>query len=118
MNLFLKLFTFLLPWPLRRKALESWFGYKIHPTARIGLAWVFPCKLVMAAESKIDHFTVAIHLDLREMGHKAFIGRGNWITGFPTNTNSPHFKHQLERCAQLLLDESVDITKNHHLDCT
>ena len=72
----------------------------------------------MAAGCKIDHFTVAIHLDKIEMGPKATIGRGNWITGFPTNSKSSHFKHQPERRAELLLEESVDIVKNHHLDCT
>src|SRR3954467_13963313 len=118
MSALLKLFTFFLPWSLRRKALESWFGYTIHPTARIGIAWVFPRKLIMAEGAKIDHFTVAIHLDLIEMGYKSFIGRGNWITGFPTNSNSLHFKHQQDRRAELILAESVDITKNHHLDCT
>src|SRR3954454_11120603 len=117
-DMFLKLLTFLLPWSLRRIALQSWFGYKIHPTARIGFAWIFPGQLVMDAGSKIDHFTVAIHLDKIEMGYKSFIGRSNWITGFPTNSRSDHFKHQIERRAELLLDESVDITKNHHIDCT
>jgi acetyltransferase-like isoleucine patch superfamily enzyme len=118
MSVLLKLLTFLLPWPLRRKALERWFGYNIHPSARIGLAWVFPRELVMAAETKIDHFTVAIHLDRIEMGYRSFIGRSNWITGFPTRTGSLHFKHQGERRAELVLQESVDITKNHHFDCT
>lgn len=114
----LKLATFLLPWPLRRRALERWFGFTIHPTARIGLAWVFPNQLVMAEHSRIDHFTVAIHLDGIEMGAKAIIGRSNWITGFPTKNTSRHFRHQFNRRARLLLGESAAITKNHHLDCT
>lgn len=118
MSIVFKLFTCLLPWTLKRRALEHWFGYKIHPKAWIGLAWVFPRKLIMGEGSRIDHFTVAIHLDLINMGTKATIGRGNWITGFPTQTNSLHFQHQSERRAELLLGESVDITKSHHLDCT
>jgi acetyltransferase-like isoleucine patch superfamily enzyme len=117
-SMFLKLITFMLPWRLRRRALQSWFGYKIHPKAHIGFAWVFPRKLIMSADCKIDHFTVAIHIDKIEMGAKATIGRGNWITGFPTNTKSLHFKHQVERQAELLLEESADITKGHHWDCT
>jgi acetyltransferase-like isoleucine patch superfamily enzyme len=117
-GLLLKIFTFLLPWPLRRKALEYWFGYKIHPDARIGLAWIFPRKLIMEAGTRIDHFTVAVNLDMMYLGKKATIGRSNWITGFPTNTSSLHFQHQPERRAELLLGESADITKKHHLDCT
>ncbi|RDC66096.1 acyltransferase [Adhaeribacter pallidiroseus] len=116
--MFLKIISFFLPWPLRRRVLQQWFGYKIHASARIGLAWVFPRKLVMGANSRIDHFTVAIHLDQIEMAKDATIGRGNWITGFPTQSDSSHFKHQFERRAELRLGEAAAITKNHHLDCT
>jgi serine acetyltransferase len=114
----LKILICLLPWPLRRKALNRWFGYEIHPNARIGLAWIFPRKLVMKAGSHIDHFTVAIHLDRVEMGEKSTIGRGNWITGFPTNSSSEHFQHRTDRKPELQLGESAAITKYHHLDCT
>lgn len=114
----LKLLTFLLPWPLRRRALNTWFGYRIHPAARIGWAWVFPGELVMEAGARIDNFNVAIHLDKIEMGEQSSIGRKNWITGFPTNSSSKHFQHQQERKAQLVIGASSAITKNHHLDCT
>lgn len=114
----LKIFSFLLPWSLRRLALEKWFGFKIHPTAYIGLSWIFPNSLIMAAGARIDHFTVAIHLDKIEMGEKSSIGRNNWVTGFPTNTASPHFRHQAGRRAELVVRDFANITKNHHLDCT
>ena len=114
----LKVITYFLPWSLRRRALERWFGFKIHSSARIGIAWVFPRKLVMEANTKIDHFTVVINLDYIEMNVNSTIGRNNWITGFPTNTQSRHFQHQRDRQAELRLGESVDINKNHHLDCT
>ena len=116
--MFLKLFSFFLPWPLRRKALQSWFGFDIHPGAHIGLAWIFPGKLIMAEGARIDHLTVAINLDCVELGLNATIGRGNWITGFPTKTDSPHFKHQTERKAELRIGNNSAITKYHHLDCT
>lgn len=114
----LKFLTLLMPWFLRRRILESWFRYEIHPEAHIGLAWIYPRKLKMAAGARIDHFTIAIHLDLIEMHEDATIGRGNWITGFPTNSNSKHFQHQHDRQATLVLGESASVTKNHHLDCT
>jgi acetyltransferase-like isoleucine patch superfamily enzyme len=114
----LKLLTYLLPWPWRRRVLNGWFGYQIHPLARIGWAWVFPRQLVLAAGARIDHFTVAIHLDRLEMGTNAFIGRSNWITGFPTRRDSPHFQHQVGRPAELIMGEEANITKQHHLDCT
>lgn len=114
----LKIITFFLPWTLRRRALNRWFGFEIHAHARIGLAWVFPGKLIMAAGARIDHFTVAIHLDQIEMAAQSKIGRGNWITGLSTKTKSLHFQHQSGRRAELRMGESANITKNHHIDCT
>lgn len=114
----LKLFTFLFPWFLRRRLLNSFFGYKIHPKASIGLSWVFPKSLIMHEGAKIGHFNTAIHLDNIEMHANSKIGRGNWITGFPSNTNSKHFKHQPDRMSKLILGKCSAITKNHHFDCT
>jgi len=114
----LKLISTMLPWRFKRWYLNKIFKYEIHPTAKIGLAWVFPSKLIMAADTKIDHFTVAVHLDKIELKQYASIGRSNWITGFTTKSGSPHFKHQANRSATLVMGESSSITKNHHIDCT
>lgn len=116
--MFLKLLSFFLPWSVRRRALQKWFGYQIHPTAKIGLAWIFPGKLVMDADTRIDHFCVAIHLDFIHLEQGSRMGRSNWITGFPTGTASAHFRHQPDRKAALLLREYAAVTKKHHLDCT
>jgi acetyltransferase-like isoleucine patch superfamily enzyme len=116
--MFLKIISFLLPWSLRRRALNSWFGFDIHPSAKIGLAWIFPGKLKMEAGARIGHFSVAIHLDSIQMGAQSSIGRGNWITGLSTNNNTRHFSHQPDRKAVLELGESSNITKNHHIDCS
>jgi len=107
-----------LPWPLKRLLLQRFFGYQLDRSARIGLAWVFPRRLRMAAGSRIDALTVAINLDLLELGEMASIGRGNWITGFPSGTDSLHFTHQPDRCGEILLGDHAAITKNHHIDCT
>ncbi|WP_254943897.1 acyltransferase [Cyanobium sp. AMD-g] len=72
----------------------------------------------MAAGARIDALTVAVNLDRLVMGEMARIGRGNWITGFPTGTSSPHFSHQPDRCAELHLGAHAAITKDHHIDCT
>jgi acetyltransferase-like isoleucine patch superfamily enzyme len=109
--------TMLLPWKLRRIALNKWFGYNIHPTARIGLSWIFPKQLVMGEQSRIDHFSVAVNLLRIEMKANSKIGRSNWITGFPQG-HSKHFTHQPERQPVLILGESSAITKHHHIDCT
>jgi serine acetyltransferase len=116
--MFLKIFTMMLPWKLRRIALNRFFGFDIHPSARIGLAWIFPSRLIMAAGSRIDHFTVAIHLDKIQIGENSTIGRSNWITGFTTHSDSPHFRHQADRRPELIMGASSSITKDHHIDCT
>ena len=116
--MFLKLLTFFTPWVLKRILLTKWFGYSLHPDARIGLAWVFPKHLTMAAGARIDHFTIAIHLDEIKMDQNSIIGRSNWITGLSTKSQSPHFNHQSNRRAELIIGEASAITKNHHIDCT
>jgi acetyltransferase-like isoleucine patch superfamily enzyme len=114
----IKILITLLPWRIRRLALNYLFKFEINSSATIGLAWVFPQKLIMEAGSKIDHFTVAINLDQIKMGKDSKIGRSNWITGFSTKHKSTHFKHQPDRKAELFIGESASITKNHHIDCT
>ena len=71
----------------------------------------------MGEKTRIDHFTVAIHLDSIELGDYATIGRSNWITGHPSGSRQ-HFVHQPDRQPRLILGEHSAITKNHHLDCT
>ena len=107
-----------LPWPLKRLMLQSFYGYQVDPAARIGLAWIYPRSLRMSAGSRIDSLTVAVNLDVLELGEYATIGRGNWITGFATGTGSPHFAHQPERRAELHLGAHAAITKYHHIDAT
>jgi len=72
----------------------------------------------MEQGARIDHFNVAVNLDRIELKRKSKVGRGNWITGFSLHSNSKHFKHQIDRHPELILEEESAITKNHHLDCT
>ncbi len=116
--MFLKIFSMILPWSLRRHFLNRFFKYEIDAGARIGMAWVFPGKLIMKKGAFIDHLTVAINLDLVEMGTDAIIGRSNWITGFPGNTSSLHFRHQQGKVSELRLGDQSAITKNHLIDAT
>ena len=108
----------LLPWPLRRKILIKKFGYKIHPTAHIGLSYIYPKYLEMGEGASIGHFNVAIHLDRLVIGENSSIGRSNWITGFPTGTDSRFFSHDESRKSELIMGKESAITKNHHIDCT
>lgn len=116
--MFHKFIVILLPWPLKRFFLKKIFGYKIDKNSWIGFSWVYPTYLEMEEGAKIDHFNVAIHLDLLRMNKNSKIGRKNWITGLSINSNTIHFNHIKDRKAELLLGESSSITKNHHFDCS
>jgi acetyltransferase-like isoleucine patch superfamily enzyme len=112
-----KIIICLLPWSMKRWLLQKRFGYKIHPSARIGAAWVYPKHLNMGKEARIDHFTVVLHLDSIELGDHSTVGRSNWITGHPASSEK-HFTHQKERRSALVIGEHAAITKHHYLDCT
>jgi acetyltransferase-like isoleucine patch superfamily enzyme len=113
----LKFIVVLLPWPIRRRALTLFFGYRIERTARIGLAWIFPRRLELAAGSSIGHLTVCRGIDLVRLEERAMIGRLNWITGFPTG-ESRHFADVPNRLPELRLGEHAAVTHRHLIDCT
>ncbi|HSH95417.1 MAG TPA: hypothetical protein VK968_14835, partial [Roseimicrobium sp.] len=102
---------------LKRWFLATFFGFKLHPTARIGFSWVYPKRLEMGKNSRIDHLVVAVHLDQMVLGESATVGRRTWITGFPRG-DQRHFGHQTDRDPSLVMGEHSAITKNHHIDCT
>jgi acetyltransferase-like isoleucine patch superfamily enzyme len=123
MKNFLQLISLLLPWQMRRPFLEQQFGFQIHPTARIGLAWVLPSRLIMEENTSIGHLTVAKNLSLLHLKAHATIGRGNWITGFPlgqrqSGSDSRHFAGETERRPELVMGEHSAITHRHLFDCT
>jgi acetyltransferase-like isoleucine patch superfamily enzyme len=109
--------SFLLPWPARRRLLVSQFGYTIHPSSRIGLAWICPRRLIMEENSSIGHLTLCKNIDLLHLGAHAMIGQLNWITGFPTGS-SRHFAHQTDRQPELILETHAGISSRHLIDCT
>lgn len=118
MKKLLKLIIVLMPWRIKRWMLQTFFGYKLHKNAYIGLAWVYPGHLEMDDKSKIHHFTVAIHLDLIKISYDSSIGRNCWITGMSTKTDSEYFKGQTDRRAELIMGKFSHFTKGHHIDCT
>ncbi|MDQ6913204.1 MAG: acyltransferase [Verrucomicrobiota bacterium] len=109
--------SLLLPWSMRRSFLEKQFGFSIHPTARIGFAWIFPERLVMEANSSIGYLTLCKNISLLHLGEHVIVGRGNWITGFPLGP-SPHFATETDRCPELIIGAHSAITHRHLIDCT
>ena len=117
MKTLLGFLSLLLPWGLRRSLLEKHFGYSIHPSSRIGLAWIFPRRLVMEEGSRIGHLTLCKNIDLLHVGAHAIIGQLNWITGFPSGP-SRHFTHQPDRRPELIVERHAGISSRHLIDCT
>ena len=118
MRKILNILLIFMPWKIRRKLLELFYGYKIHPTAHIGFSYIYPRYLEMGEGATIDHLNVAIHLDKLVLGKNSSIGRHNWITGFPTKTDAIPFSHDLTRKSELIIGRESAITKQHHIDCT
>ena len=108
----------ILPWRIKRWILNRFYKYDLHPKAHIGLSYIFPKHLVMEEGAVIGHLNVAIHLDNMVIGKNSSIARFNWITCFPTGTDSRHFSHQIDRVSRLIIGEESAITKKHHIDCT
>ena len=117
MKTFLGFLSLLLPWNLRRSFLENQFGYSIHPSSRIGFAWIFPKKLVMEEGSRIGHLTLCKNIDLLHLGAHVVVGQLNWITGFPSGS-SRHFAHQPDRRPELIIEQHAGISSRHLIDCT
>jgi acetyltransferase-like isoleucine patch superfamily enzyme len=111
------LLSMLLPWSIRRTFLEKQFGYQLHPTSRIGLAWIFPERLVLEANTSIGNLTVCKNIALLHLREHALIGNGNWITGFPLGP-SAHFANETDRRPELIIGEHSAITHRHLIDCT
>ena len=116
-RIILSTLTNFLPWPLRRWALTKFFGYKIHRTARLGFCLLLCKDLIMEEHTSIGHLTVCIHLDLVHLKPHSSIGRGNWITGYPSD-GKDFFGHQPSRRAELNLGTHSAITHRHMIDCT
>jgi carbonic anhydrase/acetyltransferase-like protein (isoleucine patch superfamily) len=101
----------LLPWPLRRAALSLCFGYKIDPSARIGLSIVLAKTVTMGPNSRIGHLTVIRGLDELSLGKRARLGNLNWVSGYSSSDmNDP-------RRSALRIEEDAAITHRHLLDC-
>lgn len=117
MKIIIKILIIFLPWKMRRYILNKFFHYKIHPTARIGLSYIYPEHLIMGEGARIGHLNVAIHLELIQMDKKCSISQKNWITGFPLS-NKSNFQDFPDRKPYLIMKEDSSITKQHHIDCT
>lgn len=114
----INLLVLLLPWFLKRRILNRFYKYKLHPNAYIGFSYIYPAFLQMDKGACIGNLNVAVNLDTIIIGQNSIIARSNWITGFPTGSDSKHFAHDKQRRSELIIGHDSSITKKHHLDCT
>jgi acetyltransferase-like isoleucine patch superfamily enzyme len=113
----LYLVSLVMPWPVRRWILVTFFGHAIDPSSRIGLAWIMPKKLILEADSQIGTLTVCRGLDLLHLKANAAIGKANWIMGCPIGDKTS-FGHQPDRRSELIMEQHSAITSRHLVDCT
>lgn len=118
MKKIINLLITLLPWFIKRRILNIFYKYELHPEAYIGFSYIYPKFLKMEKGAYIGNLNVAVNLDTLIIGENSSIARSNWITGFPTGSGSKHFAHDKQRRSQLIIGHNSAITKKHHLDCT
>ena len=112
----LQVLMFVLPWSLRRRALNLLFGYRIDRTARIGLSIVLAEHLEMAAGSRIKHGVVCKNIDRLSLGPDSGITSVTFITGFSTR-NARVFGSSPGRRCELRLGRGAGITSRQFIDC-
>lgn len=117
MKKFISVVLFVVPWSIRRPILNLLFGYKIHPTARIGFSVICPARLEMGPRSCIGNLNMCKGLELLRLGETSLIGNLNWITGFPANDDR-FFSADLGRRPELIIGDHAAITSRHLIDCT
>jgi acetyltransferase-like isoleucine patch superfamily enzyme len=117
MKRFVSVILLLFPWKIRRWLLGVFFGYKIHPTARIGLSIICPDRLEMSEYSRIGNLTVCKRINLLKLSENAIIGNLNWITGLPLD-NKKFLGDEPDRRPELIVDAHASITNRHWVDCT
>ncbi len=105
------------PWGVRRHILVVLFGYKIHPTARIGFSIICPERLEMDQRARIGSLTMCKGISLLKMGAESYIGNLNWISGFPAS-DSTFFSADIDRRPELIVGDHASITNRHLIDCT
>jgi len=116
MKALIQVLLFVLPWKIRRYSLIWFWGFKIHPKARIGFSIILAKKLIMEKSSLIGSLTICKRIDLLHCKEESQIGTSNFITGFASREIDA-FSHRVNRKCELVLERHAHITSRHFLDC-
>jgi serine acetyltransferase len=117
MKKLLAILLVLCPWWLRRVFLRAIFGYKIHPTARIGLSLILVDRLELEAHAKIGSFSLFKGLSLLRVGESGYIGNLNWVTAYPQD-GALFYTSEEERKPELIVERHAAISNRHLIDCS
>lgn len=104
------------PWSLKRWLLIFFFGYKIAPSARIGLSFIDAGRVELDHGARIGSFTIVRNLSELRLGENAKIGTFNWVFGM-AGRSDVHFTEEVARNSSLILGNESSITSRHILDC-
>lgn len=114
--LIVQLLAMPLPWPWRRAVLNTLLGYKIAPTARIGISIVQGEEVCLEAGARVGSLTLVKGLKTLRIGENGRLGNLNWVTGLPLT--SSFFSDQPERDPSLVINANASVTHRHLIDCT
>jgi acetyltransferase-like isoleucine patch superfamily enzyme len=115
--MFTQILLMILPWPLRRRALRLFFGFRFAPKAYVGFSVLLIDHLRLGERARIGHLNFVRGLREIELGDYAEIGNLNWITGMPSS-NKSFFEADVGRDPSLHLERHSALTHRHLIDCT
>lgn len=113
----IQIILWVIPWSIRRVLLRWFFGYNIHPKAKIGKSIILAKELILKEYSSIGNFCFCKNIDRLVLGAYTNLGNFNYITGAPTGINT-HFTSVPNRKCELIVGEQTGITSRHYFDCT
>lgn len=100
----------------RQEILRKMFGHEVHPSARIGLAFISVEHLYVAEGSGIASFTLIRGLRECILHEEVDIGRFNWITAIPLG-GGEFFQKVENRDPSLEIKFGSVILHRHIVDC-
>jgi acetyltransferase-like isoleucine patch superfamily enzyme len=102
---------------LRRIFLNIFFGFEIHPTAKVGFSFLFARKVTIGEHAVIGSLTLARRLKELRLDEYARLGHMNWVSG-GHEEGSGFFSHRTDRYPSLVLEKHAAITGHHRIDAT
>jgi acetyltransferase-like isoleucine patch superfamily enzyme len=111
------LMAMFLPFRIRKYYYIYIKGWELADDVFVGFTYINIKRLKMGVGSRIGHLNVIKGLNLVEIGDFSIISNLNWITAFPSDLESNHFRNT-SRSTCLVMGMHSAITSRHLIDCT